>query len=87
MEVAKIQDMPILMMRLVPYVLPKNHYILWGLRALNLLLPISILLIWLLSSRRATSHKDIQTALRLVDELIEQREQDKALERIESNGL
>lgn len=87
MEVAKIQDMPILMMRLVPYVLPKNHYVLWGLRALNLLLPISILLIWLLSSRRATSHKDIQTALRLVDELIEQREQDKALERIESKGL
>lgn len=69
MEFAKLQDLPILSQRIIPRILPDQASYRWGLRLLNIVLPLSLPLIWLLDIRRRASLRDLKTSRRLLLEL------------------
>lgn len=71
MEVAKLQDMPVLMLRLVPIVLPDTPRYRWAIRIFNLILPLSLPILWILNSRRKTAQRDLLVVQRLLGELEE----------------
>lgn len=82
MELAKLQDLPILMRRIVPRALPEGRPYRWGLRLFNLALPLSLPLIWLLNVRRRASLRDLTTSRRLLLELREEMNKHKVKEII-----
>lgn len=71
MIVAKLQDMPVLMMRLVPLAFVDKPSYRWCVRGLNILLPLSLPLLAILNSRRKTAKRDLLVVQRLLSELEE----------------